>query len=244
MSSECEGTAGAPQAGLAEIIVPVHDHPWSAVDCLHSVWQCTPEPYHVIVIDDGSTDVFPHLLGEFVASGMPLTIIRNEECRGFVKAANQGLQASCGEYTILLSSDIRVGPRWLPGLVEIAESDATIGIVGPTARTLGSYPRDHSGAQRVSGALDSGDAYPAIAPDSLYVDTAGMLIERRVLDAVGYLDETCAASVHAAADYCARAREAGFRIARSLHTEVYRTVWLSQQQQVGSLPDLVPLLRP
>ena len=52
---------------------------------------------------------------------MPVTVISNDENRGFPAAVNQGLQQARGEYLVLLNNDVVVTDAWLDQLTGLAE---------------------------------------------------------------------------------------------------------------------------
>lgn len=85
----------------------------------------------VIVIDNASSDETPAMLAEF---GW-LTVIRNDENRGFAGANNQGARIAKGEYLVLLNNDTEAHPGWLARMLEAA---ATPGAGAVGARLL--YP--------------------------------------------------------------------------------------------------------
>jgi GT2 family glycosyltransferase len=225
------GIGKCADADHADIIIPVHDHTPSTIDCLHSVWQCTPGPYHVIVIDNSSDDRTPAIMQELAASGMPLTIIRNEGGGSDIRGVNRGLRASTGSFAVLLDGSITVTSGWLRHLIQVAESDERIGIAGPIVLNSACLP--HS----VVGDSDLDDDHGKAAPgpesgrenppgprnwDCQHLEGSCLLIRRTVIETIGYLDEASASLQHANADYCLRARKAGFRTVCSPYVEARR----------------------
>ena len=91
-------------------------------------------PYSLILVDDGSTQPTQEYLNDFAYSQAAL-LLRNEQARGYTRAANQGLHASSANYIILLNSDTMVTPLWLDRLIACGESDPHIGLVGPLSNT-------------------------------------------------------------------------------------------------------------
>ena len=80
----------------------------------------------VIIADDVSTDATEHLsplcgrsgdLPQFYQSGVPT------HC-------NQAAKAARGKYVMFLNNDTQVTEGWLSSLVDLIESDPTIGMVG------------------------------------------------------------------------------------------------------------------
>src|SRR5207248_1030087 len=125
-------------------------------------------PYAVTIVDDGSGPETAEYLSSF-ASVHGATLIRNEAARGYTQSANQGLRASKGDYVVLLNSDTIVTDGWLDRLVECAESDGSIGLVGPlsNAATWQSVPEIVSG-----GVFAVNDLPPGWGPDDLAAEIA------------------------------------------------------------------------
>jgi len=215
---------------VVDIVTPVYNQLQYTRDCLQSVREYTEIPYRVIVIDNGSTDETPAFLQECIAAGMPIEVITNARNLGFTLAANQGLRASGGRYVVSLNNDTTVTAGWLSGLIMTAESDDSIGIVGPKILNPATG-RIHCIGGLVFGKRGMGPPPgqgcerddPAFAQsfDCQYIEGSCMLIKRRVLEAIGHFDETYAPAYYEDADYCFRAREAGFRLIYSPLSEIY-----------------------
>lgn len=82
--------------------------------------------YEVIIADDVSTDATEHL-AEFADN---LVICRNQTNQGFLRNCNQAAKAARGKYVMFLNNDTQVTEGWLSSLVNLIESDSTIGMVG------------------------------------------------------------------------------------------------------------------
>lgn len=85
----------------------------------------------VILVDNNSSDDSV----PFVTNNFPkVKIIQNGENLGFTGGNNEGYKAATGEYIVLLNSDVVVDKKWLSALVNRAECDPKIGIVGSRLR--------------------------------------------------------------------------------------------------------------
>ena len=103
----------------------------------------------VVVVDnastDGSIDRMP--AGQFP---LPLTIIRNDQNRGFAAACNQGARATQADFLLFLNPDVRLLLHSLDDAVDFLESGAArdVGICGiqllddrgDIARTCARFP--------------------------------------------------------------------------------------------------------
>ncbi|MDY6954037.1 MAG: glycosyltransferase, partial [Thermodesulfobacteriota bacterium] len=110
------------------IIIPAFNQLAYTKQCLEALFKNTPEEmYELIVVDNGSTDGTKAFL---TTLGQRATIITNGKNLGFARACNQGARAASGKYLIFLNNDTLPLPCWLEEMVELAERDETVGIVG------------------------------------------------------------------------------------------------------------------
>jgi GT2 family glycosyltransferase/glycosyltransferase involved in cell wall biosynthesis/polysaccharide pyruvyl transferase WcaK-like protein len=220
----------------ADIIICVHNALEDVMRCLRSVARHTDARHRVIVIDDGSDAECAGFLRDFADSHSQVTLLRNEERLGYTKAANQGLRESSGEMVVLLNSDTIVPPLWLDRLVECAQSDSRIGIVGPlsNAASYQSVPErfDSSGDWAVNPlpfGWDIDQVAAAVAdisdrtfPRVPFVNGFCYAITRAVIEAIGYFDEENFPDGYGEEnEYSLRAADAGFELAIADHAYVY-----------------------
>lgn len=112
---------------LVSIIIPCYNQVHYTYACLQSILEFTKDvTYEVIIADDVSTDATARL-GQYVEG---LVICRNETNQGFLKNCNQAARAARGRYLMFLNNDTKVTVGWLSSLVDLIESDDTIGMVG------------------------------------------------------------------------------------------------------------------
>lgn len=181
------------------LVIAVYNQVHYTRQCLDSIARCTPVPYELIVIDNGSTDGTKEFL-----STVKATVISNPVNLGCAKAWNQGIRASRGEVVGILNNDIVVTPGWLEGLVAFMEKTGH-GMVCPSAREgtldydLDGYAREF--VRRCGGAARSGDMYAAC-----------MLIRRDVFERVGLFDEGFLYGGCEDIDFLWRMKQAGFSV--------------------------------
>jgi GT2 family glycosyltransferase len=168
------------------IIIPtwnLHDY---LRNCLSYIMMNTnPELLQeIIVVDNGSVDDTPKLLGSeklkrmldaYATNG--LRVIRNDENLGYGPACNQGLEIATGEFVCFLNNDVGVLPGWLPGLLRYMEA-ASVGAVGPMSNNV-------SGPQDVQSALYE----PLLRPLSVHRLVGHcLLVRKKILDRIGGFD--------------------------------------------------------
>lgn len=218
------------------IIVCVHNAPDYASVCLDSVLRHTPQPYELIIVNDGSGLETSRLLQQYAQEHEHIRIVKHKEARGYSCAANAGLRVTTSDIMILLNSDTIVPAGWLQRLVDCAQSDEAIGIVGPlsNAATYQSVPYvfdssgrwkqnmlpEHTSVTQYANAIAevSTQRYPRTPVANGFC----FLLKRSVIDAIGYLDEdTFPRGYGEENDYCIRATDAGFDIAIADDAYVY-----------------------
>src|SRR6478609_945621 len=91
---------------------------------LPSVTASTYANKKVIVADNASTDNSIIFLQQHFTQ---VEIIRNSINEGFAKGYNTALQHVSSDYYILLNSDVEVEPGWIEPVIELMESNASIG---------------------------------------------------------------------------------------------------------------------
>lgn len=197
-------------------IIVLNWNSWSETStCLSSLEGLTYENRKVIVVDNGSTDdsasrineKFPW--AELVFTGKNL---------GFPRGCNVGIRKMLEEksdYVWLLNNDATADPGALDALVDKAEGDSEIGAVGSAVYCMeeptqlqawgGGYVNFFMGRSR--------HFLAPVADEKLhYIIGASLLIPRRVLEAVGLLDEGIFLYWDDP-EYCCRLRSAGWKLA-------------------------------
>ena len=112
------------------VVIPTYNGRALLDVCLASIARCLPknvEVVEVIVVDDASTDGTVR----WVESDYPwVRLVRLDVNRGFVAAANAGVEAARGEFIQLLNNDTEVTPGWIEaGLAPFI--DLEVGSVAP-----------------------------------------------------------------------------------------------------------------
>jgi len=231
----------AHQASV-DIIVCVHDALPDVQRCLEAVVRHTNQPsdppHSLILVDDGSQAETRDYLSEFANSQRKRSdavLLRNEEAKGYTRAANQGLRRSSADYVVLLNSDTVVTAGWLDRLIACGESDPQIGLVGPLSNTASwqSIPEIELQGDWPANPLPAGMTieemgqlvarYSArLYPPMPFLNGFCLLIRRELIKEIGYFDEeTFGAGYGEEDDYALRTRKAGWLLALADDAYVY-----------------------
>lgn len=184
-------------------------------ECIESIRQHTSEPHEIIFVDNGSKDGTIKWLRTLVTNNLNYRLIENTKNFGFSRGCNQGIEASSGEYILLLNNDVVVTEKWLAGILECLNSAPDIGIVGPMTNNI-------SGPQKVhevgySSITDLETYARDFRKQNRYrriscrrVVGFCMLFRRRLVEDIGLLDESFGTGNFEDDDFCLRAALSGY----------------------------------
>lgn len=198
-------------------------------DCLQSLYENTQVPFDVIVVDNGSADGVIDLLRQEYPQ---VHCVQNDYNAGYTRPMNQALKLGRGRYKMQLNPDTLILPGSVESLVDFMETHPEVGISGPKVlnrdytlqkpcrrgdprpwavftyfsglSTL--FPRSRLFGQYLVSYMDEDTTHPVAG-----VAGSCMLIRRKVIEQIGYLDERFFA-YQEDADYCYRARQAGWQV--------------------------------
>ncbi len=193
--------------------------------CLAALQHSYPYSPEVIVVDNGSSDGSAAAVQAAFPAAQVVALPANLH---FAAGANVGIRAAMArraDYVWLLNNDALVTPDALAEMLRVAESEARIGIVG--ARLV--HPFDPPGV--IVGAYCDFDTGAIVEPPPPvdtehgwlvvdYVWGCAMLVKTAVPAQVGLLEEAWVAYFEDA-DFCLRARQAGWHTVTALQAVVY-----------------------
>ena len=112
------------KAPLVTVLVAVHDGEHYLRAALESILRQTVSDLELLVVDDGSTDATPQVLGEL---GDPrLRVLRSDEQLGLAGALNLGLDEARGRYLARMDGDDAAFPDWLERSLPLLERDVAL----------------------------------------------------------------------------------------------------------------------
>jgi len=101
------------------IIIPNYNGIEYLENCLHSLQKCEPADFHIIVVDNGSTDGCVELLKEKFPAVEKVFLPENI---GFAPAVNRGLELVKTPYALLLNNDVMVEPDFVLRMEEAMDA--------------------------------------------------------------------------------------------------------------------------
>lgn len=196
---------------------------WNGVadtlECLNSLKSIQYLNHKIIVIDNGSKDNE----SEFIKRKFPeIEVIRNKENKGFAEGNNIGIKEALkkgAEYILLLNNDTIVSPNFLTILINFAQKEKKIGIVGPKILYYNSDRIWFNGGkiwwwlgfnkhlEKLKRNKNSKIRQPKEVD---FITGCALLIKRKVIEKIGLLDSIYFNSFEDV-DLCARAKKLGYK---------------------------------
>ncbi len=205
-------------------------------DCLLSLRALDYLAYKIILVDNGSVDgSWQKLAQEFPE----VRLMRNEKNLGFTGGNNVGMREALKngtDYVLLLNNDTIVSPGFLSEMVNVAETDKSIGMLNPKIYYFepadkiwyagGAYVRWKTFPVHFGRRLQDDGSYGKTKEVS-FVSGCALLVRGETAREIGLLDETFFLS-YEDVDWCARARDVGYKaiyVASSIiwHRDSYDT---------------------
>jgi len=200
------------------IIVPVYGHYADTLRCLQAVMLHsggTPR-YEVIVADDKPAGRIAPLLRERVPG---LRIIENAVNLGFLRSCNNAAGSALGRHIVFLNNDTVARPGWLAALVQLADADPLVGLVGCKLLNTDGTVQEAGGTMLRNGwGLPYGAGQDPAAPEYNFVRDvdvaigACILVRREAFEQAGGFDDMYAPAFYEEFDLAFTLRDRGWRV--------------------------------
>jgi len=203
------------------------------VRCIESLKELAYPNCELIVIDNGSTDGSVDTLKDIKG----INLIALPKNTGFTGGHIEGLRHSKGDFVALLNNDLVVDKNWLTELVN-ASREYKADIIGGCAYNwnqkeeafnTGSSFSSYQTVNPVTGhtvMLHYGNK----VTDANNLSGSNLLVSRKVIDRIGYLDNSFFA-YYEETDFIARAKRAGFKAIYTPNAKVWHKVGASSAHQ-------------
>jgi len=204
-------------ASLVSIVIVNYNGEIFLKKCLTSVLKTNYPNIEVIVVDNGSTDGSSQLLRS-LASESRIKVIMSKTNLGFAEGNNIGIQLATGDYIVFLNSDTIVEPNWITELINVLESDFTIGAAQSKLLLMDSPSRlDSAGnfsnfyGDTFARGLSEKDEGQYLCEEIFTCKGASMIIRNKILEKIGAFDSDYF-TYYEDTDLCWRIRLAGYKI--------------------------------
>lgn len=203
------------------------------LECLDSIKKIKHSNYETLIIDNGSGDESVAQINKYLAdnnlSGLKsnFKLFAFERNFGFAGGNNKGIEQAIkngADYVLLLNNDTTVDPFFLDALIQTAETDKNIGIVGSKIYFYFDPKRIWFAGGKINWLKNKGTHLDLNKKDLEnnksdemqkffsvdYITGCSMLIKKEVVEKIGGLDEDYFL-YYEDADYCLRAKKEGWR---------------------------------
>ena len=171
---------GRADQPLVSVVTPVYNGAEYLGECIESVLNQTYENWEYVISDNCSTDGSLEIARSYEARDPRVRVVAEDVFLGQLASANRSLReiSPDSKYTKVLHADDWMFPECLERMVEVAERDANVGIVGAyrleeTRVTLDGIPHSRSviPGRELGRSTLIGSPYPYVlgSPSSLLV---------------------------------------------------------------------------
>jgi GT2 family glycosyltransferase len=187
--------------------------------CIESIYANSHYPnLELVIVDNNSSDGTRDYLNRIQNTYSNISLILNDDNKGFAPANNQGMRKASGENIILLNNDTIVTPGWISKLNHYLK-DKSIGMVGPVTNMCGNeaiinVPYDVSTLEGFDEFLNS-FFKRSMKGDSFEIDMLSMFcvaMRRETVNEIGLLDERFKTGMFEDTDYSYRIKEKGYKL--------------------------------
>lgn len=151
-------------------------------------------------------------------------MVYNQTNEGFPRGCNQGIRIASGENILLLNNDVIVTEHWLDNLLAALYSSDDIGAVGPVSNSVSYYqsiPVSYKTIEEMQIFASAYNAQPLSTDFRVRLIGFCMLIRRKIIDNIGFLDERFSPGNFEDDDYSMRILSAGYQLLLSKNTFVH-----------------------
>jgi GT2 family glycosyltransferase len=218
---------------MTDIILICYNEIEYTIKTIESLKKTTTD-YNLIVIDNGSTDGTNEYL-----SNINCKLITNKNNIGYTKAVNQGFELTTND-VVLLNNDIILTPNWLIKLKEHLKDG--VGLVAPMTNYAFGIQRDDNA---LYNSIDNLYQYCKLIEERKPIEFPRLifmciLINRELINKIGYLDEQFNPGNFEDDDYCLRSLKAGFKniLARNVFIHHFGSKSFGKLNNYGNILEL------
>jgi O-antigen biosynthesis protein len=198
---------------ITSIIILTYNKLQYTKECIASIREYTVQgTYEIIVVDNASNDSTV----EWLKQQNDIISIFNNDNLGFPKGCNQGIDVATGEYILLLNNDVIVTKHWLSNMRKALDSSEKIGAVSVVSNYCSYYqsiPVAYNTLEEMQSFAEGFNVSDSTKwEDRIKLIGFCMLIKKKVVREIGYLDERFTPGNFEDDDYSFRIILAGYKL--------------------------------
>ncbi|OGW54432.1 MAG: hypothetical protein A2Y81_01970 [Nitrospirae bacterium RBG_13_43_8] len=185
---------------------------------MHSIEKFTANPYEVVLVPCNCEANSVKGIRKLIKGKQNYKLIEGGKDADETRRRNQGIEASSGEYILLLGNDVAVTENWLSGMLECLNSAPDVGIVGPMTNKnniTGNQKVEDTGYQSIADLNAFAQSFRERnrhrRVSSMRIAGFCMLFRRELVEKIGLLDETFRTGNFEDDDFCLRAAMEGYK---------------------------------
>lgn len=183
---------------LVSVISINYNNSGLTIEMLQSLDKVTYPNLEIIVVDNGSPTDNPDIIKEKYPN---IKFIKSAKNLGFAGGNNLGIKEATGKHVLFLNNDTEVEPDFLEPMVELLESDPSIGLVTPKIKYFFSENKNtiqYAGSIGINLSTGRGEKIGSFEPDTGQYNHiketalghgAAMLIPYKVIMEVGLMPD-------------------------------------------------------
>jgi glycosyltransferase involved in cell wall biosynthesis len=182
-----------------QIVLPSHNRRDLLREALESVLAQTSRDFHILVVDDASTDGAAELAHDYhERSANRITLVRNPQNTGMYRSCNLALSLSRDyELLALLDDDDIWEPAKLERQIEVLDREQGTGLVATEARLI---DVDGRATGTLLSDLHGGPSAPSDTAHRIFVEdnflcASSVIIRNRLLEVTGYQVQVATANL-------------------------------------------------
>lgn len=204
------------QAPKVSIIIPVYNEFDYTYQCLKSIKKNSKAvDYEVIIADDCSTDITKDI--KMIVNN--IAVVRTDDNLRFLRNCNNAAKHAKGKYILFLNNDTQVQEDWLRPLVELLETDNTIGMVGSKLVYPDGYLQEAGGilwndgsAWNYGNRQNPNDSEFNYVREVDYISGASIMIRASLWEEIGGFDDRFAPAYCEDSDIAFEIRKRGYKV--------------------------------
>ncbi len=215
-----------------DVIIPVYNAPDYVDMCVFALLNNTDlnDIGTIYLMNDNSNDITYNLLNNIQKkySDKKIKVVHNKENLGFIKNVNKGFKLCKSDYVMLLNTDCFVAKNTVKKLMNHMIKDEKIGLICPICSNAANLTLpifEGFSYQMMDKLLES--KFTGINYDACTVVGNCLMISKKCIDEVGYLDEIYGMGYGDETDYQFKAMEKGFTAKVALDVYVFHKAEVS-----------------